>query len=115
MVHRSLALLAAITMTGCSLFLTSRPRAASDCSTSRAAPIVDTVVASAASLVLLSGLASAATGCPHDEDGMCAGVTILFIGAGTLFSAAFWPSAAVGYTRAGQCEELRDQATLARD
>jgi hypothetical protein len=107
-----LAALAAVTLTGCSLFLTAPARDASDCTSSRAAPITDTVLASAASLVLLTGLGLASTGCPHDDDRVCSGFSVLFIGGGTLLSAAYWPSAAVGYSRTARCDELRAHAQI---
>jgi hypothetical protein len=95
----------AVALTGCSFGFTSSPRTA-PCTTSRAPAIIDTVIASMASVALVVGIQSAVKGCRNDSEGVCGATTGGLIASGALLSAVFWPSAWLGYSRASQCEEL---------
>jgi hypothetical protein len=91
---------------GCSFLFTRSPETPT-CSTSRAAPIVDTVVASLATTLISVGLVGLASGCKNDNDGICSGVTAGSLVVGGSVAAVYWPSAIVGYRRVGQCEDLQ--------
>jgi hypothetical protein len=88
---------------GCSFIFTQSPEIR-DCSPSRGAPVIDTVIAVLGSGLLVLGLVGAAT-CGHD--GICTGASLAGVANGVIVGGVYWPSAIVGYNRANRCEELQ--------
>jgi hypothetical protein len=98
-----------VLLAGCSFLFTRSPETPK-CSPSRAAPIADTVVASIGTVLLGLGILSSIQGCRNNDEGICTDVTTLFLVSGGVLSAAFWPSAYLGYHRASECEDLQAAA-----
>lgn len=109
---------------GCSLILTRGPPASSAeysqrdesaCTESVAAPVADTVIATALLALTAWAIVEAAQPCPHPPqvvDSSCGWNGLLYFpaGAGGLLGALFTTSAVVGYSRTAACRESRGWA-----
>ncbi len=106
---KSVCVLLALSLTGCSLFMTrgpsdtgNPPRAYPSCTTSMGYPIADTVIGG---LFLASAVTTAAGGgaTSNDKDTRTASATTA-----ALFAALFGVSAYVGYSRVSRCRNAED-------
>jgi hypothetical protein len=118
----SLATLALVASPGCSLILTKGPEPEvhppPECSTSVAAPVMDSVLATASLTLVGLAVAEAASSCPAgphvdwDGCGLPQAAGWLGIAVGTALGALFITSAVVGYQRTSACRASLEPKAL---
>ena len=110
MLHRSLASVALVSLTGCSIFLTHGPsdeavagKAAPECTTSMTYPAVDGVIAAVITVAMISSISSKDTQTDsNNSDAIASG----FIVAGVAGA-----SALIGHGRVSRCKRATDTYT----